>query len=147
MSAGIAALRASGNVLYLPTFLCFLADGHRVAGAADTGLAHIAEAGEITEATQTRCGEAEMHRVKGELLVATGRLEEAEQSFRTAIVVAQRQQARLWQMRAAGSLAALWQRQGRQPSASDILLLPVFDARPEGKLGVHIGQQRYGWRG
>jgi class 3 adenylate cyclase/predicted ATPase len=147
MSAGIAALRASGNVLYLPTFLCFLADGHRVAGAADTGLAHIAEAGEITEATQTRCGEAEMHRVKGELLVATGRLEEAEQSFRTAIVVAQRQQARLWQMRAAGSLAALWQRQGRQPSATDILLLPVFDARREGKHSVHIGQQRHGWRG
>ena len=113
LSEGIAAYRATGSLLYFPTFLTFLADAYGQAGQPEIGLKHLAEASDLITMTQTRLDEAETHRVRASLLLAVGQAEAAEKSLHNAIAVAQRQQARLWHLRAATDLARLWRDQGR----------------------------------
>jgi predicted ATPase len=55
----------------------------------------------------------------------------AEASFREALEVARRQSAMSWELRAATSLARLWQRQGKRDAACE-LLAPVYDWFTEG---------------
>ena len=75
---------------------------------------------------------AELHRFDGKLRLAiSGAHVEAEQCFRTAIEVARQQKAKLWELRAAMSLARLWQGQGKHKEALD-LLKPVYDWFTEG---------------
>ena len=73
----------------------------------------------VAEKNDDRCHEAELHRLKGELLLAESadQLALAEDSFRRAIETARRQQSRAWELRAAVSLARLRQRQGRRDEA------------------------------
>ncbi len=59
------------------------------------------------------------------------RSEEAEASFHTAIEIAQKQQAKSWELRASVSLARLWQQQGKTAEARD-LLAPVYNWFTEG---------------
>jgi predicted ATPase len=69
-----------------------------------------------------RLCEAEVHRVKGELLLKTGAPQsEAEASIRRAIAVAQRQEARSWELRATMSLARLLAHTGRREEACAML--------------------------
>jgi predicted ATPase len=83
--------------------------------------------------TGVRDSEPEVHRVKGELLLAESPSDEggAEASFRKALDVARGQSAKSWELRAATSLARLWQSQGRKEEAGD-LLAPVYDWFTEG---------------
>ncbi len=80
-----------------------------------------------------RWHEAELHRLKGELLLqlSTDNTAEAEASFRQALDVAHRQQAKSLELRAATSLARLWQSQGKRQEAYD-LLAPVYEWFTEG---------------
>ena len=66
---------------------------------------------------------AETYRLQGELLLAraTGQDTEAEACFRQALDIARRQQAKSWELRAAMSLARLWQRQGKRDAARQVL--------------------------
>jgi predicted ATPase len=77
--------------------------------------------------------EAELHRVKGDLLMGLPRRDpgEAEERFHQAIAVARAQSAKLWELRAATSLAMLWRDQGRRAQAHD-LLAPVYGWFTEG---------------
>jgi predicted ATPase len=78
--------------------------------------------------------EAELHRVKGELLLvrsAKDALRTAEASFRKALEIARRQKARSWELRAATSLGRLLQSQGKRKEAR-ALLEPVCDWFTEG---------------
>jgi predicted ATPase len=83
--------------------------------------------------------EAELHRLRGELLLqqtlkASDRsplLSEAEACFRQALEIARQQQAKSWELRAATSLARLWQQQGKQDDACT-LLAPVYGWFTEG---------------
>lgn len=70
-----------------------------------------------------RWWEAELYRLRGELLLlqAVAQPEEAEVCFQQALAVARRQQARSWELRAATSLARLWQRQSKRPAAREPL--------------------------
>ena len=81
------------------------------------GLAILSEAQEAVERTGERSLEAELHRMRAELLLAKGAggEAEAEQSLGRAVAVARAQGARLWELRAASSLARLWREQGRPP--------------------------------
>jgi tetratricopeptide (TPR) repeat protein len=103
------------------------------AGEVEEGLAVVAEAVEFVVKTGERMAEAELHRVKGELLSARTPADQAgaEASFRDALEIARRQRAKLWELRAAMSLARLWQRQGRKDEARE-LLAPVYDWFTEG---------------
>ena len=70
------------------------------------------------EKNDERFQEAELHRLKGELILAeSGDQTAAEESFRRAIETARRQQSRAWELRATTSLARLLQKQGRSDAA------------------------------
>jgi len=72
-----------------------------------------------------------MHRLRGDLLYATGDQVSAERSYDEALAVAGRQSAKLFQLRAGTSLAQLWRNQGKRQQAHD-LLAPIFDWFTEG---------------
>jgi predicted ATPase len=75
--------------------------------------------------------EADVYRVQGDLLNATGDQTAAEQSYHQALVVAQRQSAKLFELCAAASLAQLWCDQGKRTEARD-LLAPIYGWFTEG---------------
>jgi predicted ATPase len=81
------------------------------------------EALEAMQTTEERLYEAELRRLRGELLLqqSVAQQEEAEESFHQALTVARRQQAKSWELRAAMSLACLWQRQGKRAAARELL--------------------------
>jgi len=91
--------------------------------------------------TGERCYEAELYRLKGELLLQGGirpkaqgtepKVAEAEQRLRQALAVAHRQQAKALELRAAMSLSRLWQQQGKQAEAR-ALLAPIYGWFTEG---------------
>ncbi len=78
--------------------------------------------------TERRYWEAETYRLKGELLLtlSADNRAEAEACFRKALDVARRQHAKSLELRAATSLARLWQQQDKRQDAYD-LLAPVYD--------------------
>ncbi len=128
---GIAIRRAAGTNLLLPFFLTTLAEVHGMAAQADEGLKRLAEAANIVEATQERWAEAELHRLRGTLLLSANEHTDAENSFRQALALAQRQSAKFWELRAATSLARLWRDQGKRDEARE-LLAPVYGWFTEG---------------
>jgi predicted ATPase len=111
--------------------LIWLAETHAMLGQPVEGLKCLAEAAQIIETTEERVAEAELHRLRGDLLHATGDRSAAEQSYRQAITVAERQSAKLFELRAAACLARLWRDQGKRTEARD-LLGPVYDWFTEG---------------
>ena len=82
---------------------------------------------------EERWFEADLHRLKGEALLASSlkRATEAEPCHHQALAVARGQGARLWELRAATSVARLWRDQGRLAAARD-LLAPVYGWFTEG---------------
>jgi predicted ATPase len=131
LEAGVAAYRATAAVTWVPFFLALLADAEGRAQERDLGLVHLAEAERLMAETEERWAEAEMHRVRGELLRAGHDPAAAERCFCQAIDVAQRQSAKFWELRAAISLARLWREQGKRDPARD-LLAPVYGWFAEG---------------
>ena len=120
---GLSAFRRSGAELSLT---CLLA----VVGHACTQFSRFRDAHEVldegltlVEKNDERCQQAELYRLKGELLLAESNSNEAaaEDWFQKAIAIAQQQQSKAWTLRAAASLARLWQRRGRIPQASEVL--------------------------
>ncbi|TEU12982.1 MAG: tetratricopeptide repeat protein, partial [Anaerolineales bacterium] len=121
MREGMAAHQSVGVRLNLSEKLCSLAEAQAKAGQPEEGLATLAEALALVEETNERYCEAELYRLKGELLLAQGDDAEAEASFHKAIEVARRQQAKSWELRATVSLCRLWQQQGRMDEARQMV--------------------------
>ena len=109
MQEGLAAARATGAQVFVPGLLALLAEGYQKAGQYDKGLSLITEALSTVERTGERWHETELHWLKGTLLLAGSSQNEveAEASFRQAIAVAQGQEAKSMELRAATSLARL----------------------------------------
>jgi class 3 adenylate cyclase/predicted ATPase len=130
---GLAAHRATGGELSRPWFLAMLAEAYGMRGQADEGLCVLAEA--LTTAYQTgdRYFEAELYRLKGELLLqqTSPDVHQAETCFQQALTIARHQQAKSLELRAAMSLARLWQQQGKRAEAH-ALLAPVYGWFTEG---------------
>jgi predicted ATPase len=133
MAHGLTAFRATGAQLWMPYFLGLLADGHGKVGEQAEGLRVLSKALDRVGPTGERWFEAELHRRKGEVLLCLPEqdAEAVEACFRRAIAVAQEQQAKLWELRAATSLARLWRDQGRRAEAYE-LLAPVYGWFTEG---------------
>jgi hypothetical protein len=74
---------------------------------------------------------AETLRLRGDLLMLTDDRFGAEASFRAAVALAQRQNAKLWELRSSTSLARLWRDQGKHAEAGD-LLRPIYSWFTEG---------------
>jgi predicted ATPase len=89
----------------------------------DEGLRTIDESFPIIERTGQRQHEAEVHRLRGELLLAqdSSNAAHSEKSFRTAIEIARKQRAKSWELRATTSLAQLLAKQGRRDEARAML--------------------------
>jgi predicted ATPase len=128
---GLAAYRATGAALFVPALLTELAEGYGNGGRLSEGLRCLDEVAGLIEVTQERWAEGDMHRARGELLVAIGDFAGAETSFHQAIAVARRQSAKLWELRAATDLARLWRDQGKRTEARD-LLVPIYGWFTEG---------------
>jgi tetratricopeptide (TPR) repeat protein len=127
----LSVLRPTGAVTSIPQALIWLAETYGVLGQPLAGLNCLTEAAQIIEATDERYSEAELHRSRGALLFATGDRAAAEQSYYRAHAVAKRQSAKLFELRAATSLARLWRDQGKRKEARD-LLAPVYGWFTEG---------------
>jgi predicted ATPase len=115
----------------LPFFLMTLADIYRMNARIEEGFNRLAEAADVIETTQERWAEAEMHRLRGTLLLAMRDVAAAENIFQQALTVAQHQSAKFWELRASISPARLWRGQGKRDEARD-LLAPVYGWFTEG---------------
>jgi predicted ATPase len=133
ITQGLTAYRATRAELNRPWCLSLLAEAHGTIGQPEAGLTALAEALALVDTTGERWYEAELYRLKGELLLqqSLGNSTEAETCFQHAITIAQNQQAKSFELRAATSLARLWQQQGKRQEAHD-LLAPVYGWFTEG---------------
>jgi predicted ATPase len=142
---GLAAWRATGAEGYRTRYLVYLAEAYGKVGQAEEGLTVLAEALAMVEKTGERWHEAELYRLKGDLLLAheiknqkskskkqksenpnpnsqiLDPHSEAEAYFLKAIQIAQKQQAKSLELRATTSLARLWQQQSKQHEAHRML--------------------------
>ncbi len=112
-------------------FLLTLADAYGMAAQPQQGLDQLAEAAKLVETTHERWTEAEIHRLRGRLLLSMHEHAAAEDSYRRALEVARRQSAKFWELRAARDLARLWCDQGKRTEARD-LLSPIYGWFTEG---------------
>jgi predicted ATPase len=130
---GLRAYPATGAVTMQSYHLALFAETYGLLGQPETGLTVLAEALTLADTTGDRWYESELYRLKGALLLQqnTDHQAEAEHCFHHAMVVAQNQQTKSWELRAATSLARLWQQQGKRREAHD-LLAPVYGWFTEG---------------
>jgi predicted ATPase len=117
--------------LFRPLHLAQLAAAHERAGQSEVGLILLDEAIATTEKTEERMFEAELHRRRGDLLVSVGRTGEGEVAMKEALTVARAQASRMWELRAATSLAEFLRDQLHYDEARSVLT-PVFDWFTEG---------------
>ena len=120
---GLMNYRSTGAEYICPYFLCMLAEVYGQSGQPTSGLAILADALGRVDHTGERFYEAELHRLKGQLLLqqSSNNATEAAICFHQAISIAQNQSAKSWELRAATSLARLWQSQGQQDEARRLL--------------------------
>ena len=130
---GYAAYCGDGAQIECSHWLALLAEAYRDTGRPTEGLRPIAEALDHVAQTGIVYYEAELHRLDGELRLHLDAPDEqrAEASFRRALEIARRQQAKSWELRAATSLGRLRGEQGRRMEARD-LLAPVYGWFTEG---------------
>jgi predicted ATPase len=130
---GIAAWRATGAALLVPYLCTVLADVCDHLGHTEDGLQALAEAHTLVEQQEERWWEAEIHRLRGVLLLRQPGTPQAEAEtwLQRALDVARRQEAKSLELRAAMSLARLWQQQGKQAEAHQ-LLAPIYGWFTEG---------------
>jgi predicted ATPase len=104
-------------------YLSHLASAHAGLGQLAVALDLLDAAIQTAEITSERFFEAELHRLRGETLLALGMKSEAEAGLRRALTIAQQQQARWWELRAAMSLAKHWRAEGKYAEAHSLLEL------------------------
>jgi predicted ATPase len=131
LRTGSAAYRATGSEAWLPQIVALLARACDISGQFEEAMALLEEALQIVERTGERWFAAELNRHKGQLLLRQGRSEAAEELYHKALSIAEEQEAKLWELRAAASLARLRRDQDRHTEARD-LLAPVCDWFTEG---------------
>jgi predicted ATPase len=133
ITSGVAAVQSTGQTLWMPLFLSFLARTYVDLGQLDDARRCIGEAMTAVETTNERWCEAEVNRIAGEIALLSPRPDAAkvEGYFERALAIARRQQAKSWELRASMSLALLWRSQGKPQQARE-LLAPVYGWFTEG---------------
>ena len=131
LRSGSSAYRATGAEMWMPYYIALLARACEIAGQIEEALTLLDDALQIVERTGERWFAAELNRHKGQLLLRQGHSEAAEELYRKALSIAEEQEAKLWELRAAVSLARLRRDQGRRAEARD-LLAPVYGWFTEG---------------
>jgi predicted ATPase len=136
---GIAAWLANGAAMMHPHFLGLLAEALSADGQVDEGLDVLERALTMVEETGERYYEAELHRLRGELLLTStgrnGRTADAQSSFQKALEVARRQNALSMELRAAVSAVQFVWRQSKSDhelANARSILKPVCELFSEG---------------
>jgi predicted ATPase len=125
----LTAFRATGNLLWTPMYLTWLAAAQALGGALAESLRTLDEA--LTVNPEERPWRPETLRVRGDIRRQQGEAELAEADFHAAIALSREMSAKAWELRAATSLARLWRDQGRRAEAHD-LLAPIYAWFTEG---------------
>jgi predicted ATPase len=133
MRQSLTTYRGTGSGLVLPYFLARLAEACGKEQHIEAGLHLLDEALTLVDKHGECWWEAELHRLKGvfRLQQAVSDAKQAEACFQQALGVAHRQQAKSLELRAAMSLSRLWQQQGKQAEARE-LLAPIYGWFTEG---------------
>jgi class 3 adenylate cyclase/predicted ATPase len=131
LRSGSTSYRATGADAWTPYHIALLAAAYEIAGQLEDALTLLDDALQIVDRTGERWFAAELNRHKGELLLRQGHTEAAEELYRKALSIAREQEAKLWELRAAASLARLRRDQGRRAEARDFLT-PVYGWFTEG---------------
>lgn len=121
LTEGIASVMEINVLLNLTTALGFLAEAQDRTGQLEQAHKAIDDALTLVEKTQERYGEAELYRIKAQILVAHGDKKRAESTLQKAIEVARQQEAKSWELRAVIDLARLWQSNGEKEKARKML--------------------------
>jgi tetratricopeptide (TPR) repeat protein len=131
MQSAITAIERTKSVNRRTLYLGHSATAHTRLGQPEVGLGLLNKAIQTAELTDERFFEAELYRLRGKTLFTLGRKREAEADLHRALTIAQQQQARWWELRAATSLAKYWYDEGKYLEACS-LLQPVYDWFVEG---------------
>ena len=127
----MSAYRATGAEAWAPHYFALLAEACEIAGEIDEAVTLLGDALQTVERTGHRWLAAELNRLKGELLRRQGHPDAAEKLYRKALSIARKQEAKLWELRAAMSFARLRREQGCHSEARE-LLEPVYGWFTEG---------------
>ena len=127
LRTGVTNLRSMGGEVMMPYFMGLLAQAYASAGQIEEGLSTLAESQVALDDSGERWWQAELYRLKGELLLRRSGLQpdnerEVEECFRRALAIAQDQCAKSIELRAAISLSRLWQRHGKHANARHMLM-------------------------
>jgi serine/threonine protein kinase/predicted ATPase len=130
---GYSAFRATGAEVRVPSYVAILGDAYTQSGRFEEAHKALDEGLAVAEKNDDRSHEAELHRLRGELLLAESpdQFSTAEECFRRAIETAIRQWSSGWELRATLSLARLWQRLGRRADAH-AAMAAVYNSYTEG---------------
>jgi predicted ATPase len=133
LNQGLSSFRTTGAEVGRPYHLALLAEAYGTIEQPEAGLTALAEALTLVDTTGERWYAPELYRLRGELLLqqSSDNQADAESCFQHAMAIAQNQQAKSLELRAATSLARLWQQQGKRQEAHD-LLAPVYHWFTEG---------------
>jgi class 3 adenylate cyclase/predicted ATPase len=131
MRNAIAATDGNAERNRRTLYLSHLASAHTRLGQPTVALDLLDEAIQTAEVTSEKFFEAELYRVRGEMLLTLGKRGEAEAGLRQALTIAQQQQARWWELRAATTLAKHWHDEGKYLEAYS-LLQPIYGWFVEG---------------
>jgi predicted ATPase len=141
LRSGLSAYRATGAEAWTPHFFALLAEACEIAGEIDEAVTVLGDALQIVERTGQRWLAAELDRLKGKLLLRQGNPDAAEELYLKALSIAREQQAKLWELRAAMSLARLRRDRGHKAEARD-LLAPVYDWFTEGFESIDLKETK-----
>ena len=119
----IATIEDTGTLQLIPFLFTLLAENLGHMNNTEEGLKALKKAEDWIDKTDSRYWECEVHRFKGKLLLAksTNNQNDAETSYRLAIEVSRRQNAKSFELRAAMELSRLWQQQGKKAEARKLL--------------------------
>jgi predicted ATPase len=133
LTEGLMTYRATEAKAALSHYLALLAEAYGTMGQPEAGLTVLTEALALVDTMGVRFMEAELYRLKGELLLqpSSDNQAEAEACFHKALEIARSQQAKSFELRTATSLAKLWQHQGKRVEAHEVLA-PVYGWFTEG---------------
>jgi predicted ATPase len=129
----ITAYRSTGSTAWLPFYLSYLARGYAQVDKFDEAWRCIDDAMTAVERTRESWCEANVHWTAGQTALGSSEPDpaKAEAHFERALGIARDQKAKSWELRAAISIAQLWQDQGKRDQAYD-LLAPVYGWFTEG---------------
>ena len=141
LHSGSTAFRCAGDAIWTPHYTALLAGGYEIAGQIREASNLLDDALRMVSRTGERWFAAELNRQMGRLLHGQGNLDAAETSYLMALNIAREQEAKLWELRAAVSLARLRRDRGRGAEAHD-MLAPIYSWFTEGFDTLDLRQAR-----